>query len=138
MRGIRFDRVQIPSSHQGVGIDWRGGGNLSDCNFTNLNIHRVGWVGSGPYEDQHWMGNAQPIFVSNDVWPANPDSGRGSIRGLRFENGTLGREGRAGAGLNIKKLCDQPCALSLPSRTHTHSLIHPLLIPPIRTYSPRQ
>eukprot|EP01051_Picozoa_sp_SAG22_P000244 SAG22_NODE_5_length_41775_cov_111.520971_7_plen_272_part_00 len=86
MSAIVIDRVHIYSSHQGIGIDWRGAGNLHGAVFSNINIHRAQWDGSGSYDDPHWMGNAQPIFISNDVWANNPDSGTGSVAQLRFEN----------------------------------------------------
>ena len=86
MSGITVDHVHIYSSHQGIGIDWRGAGNLHGAIFSNIMVHRAQWVGSGSYDDPHWMGNAQPIFISNDVWSNNPDSGTGNITDLHFEN----------------------------------------------------
>ena len=41
MSAIVIDRVHIYSSHQGIGIDWRGAGNLRGAVFSNINIHRA-------------------------------------------------------------------------------------------------
>ena len=50
-----------------------------------MNILRAEWVGSGDYLHQNWMGNAQPLFLSNTkVWgPVRP---RGTIANVTFEN----------------------------------------------------
>ena len=65
MSGLHFDKITIANSHQGIGIDWRGQGHFTDSSFTNLHINRVEWDGSGVNFTQNWMGDAQPISVTN-------------------------------------------------------------------------
>ena len=72
MSAIVIDRVHIYSSHQGIGIDWRGAGNLHGAVLSNINIHSAQCDGSGSYDDPHWMGNAQPIVLSADRWRGGP------------------------------------------------------------------
>ena len=86
MEGLSFDALTIYASHQGLGIDLRGTGNISGCRFTNINILRAEWCGSGSYGKQNWMGNAQPIFISNDKTYLKPLGVRGSVSDVLFEN----------------------------------------------------
>eukprot|EP00935_MAST-01C_sp_MAST-1C-sp1_P002243 g2243.t1 len=140
MSDIVFDNIQIHNSHQGIGIDWRGAGHLRNASFTNMNILRASWVGSGPYEDQQWMGNAQPIFVSNDVWPQNPDSGNGTLSGLRFENVSAtgengvfvsGRGGRVSdvALVNVNVVVQQRPKNNATNGPHPSHNYHPSNVP---------
>eukprot|EP01052_Picozoa_sp_SAG31_P002263 SAG31_NODE_78_length_27447_cov_83.819877_9_plen_135_part_00 len=57
MSDIVFDNLQIHNSHHGIGIDWRGAGHLSNAVFSNINLLRMSWVGSGSYTDQNWYGS---------------------------------------------------------------------------------
>ena len=59
MTGLRFDRIQIYSSHHGIGIDWRGAGHFHDAVFSNINVLRADWLGTGSFMSQNWMGAAR-------------------------------------------------------------------------------
>jgi len=52
MSDILFDNIQIHNSHHGIGIDWRGAGHLTNAVFSNVNMLRTSWVGSGTFTSQ--------------------------------------------------------------------------------------
>ena len=87
MEDLLFEDLRVYSSHEGLGIDLREQGDVRNVTFRRVNINRAYWAGSGEFARQNWMGNAQPIFVSNGkvFGPTRP---RGSISGLLFEDVT--------------------------------------------------
>ena len=99
MEDMLFEDLRVYSSHEGLGIDLRESGNVRNVTFRRVNIDQVYWAGSGEFARQNWMGNAQPIFVSNGkaFGPVRP---RGTISGLLFEDVTaVGENGVYISGL---------------------------------------
>ena len=96
MSDILFDNIQIHNAHHGIGIDWRGAGHLTNAVFSNINMLRMSWVGSGSFTDQNWMGAAQSISITNKGGSLlNPNETTGSVSHVRFENITSVSENSA-------------------------------------------
>ena len=95
MSEVRFDNIQIHNAHHGIGIDWRGAGHFRDATFTNINLLRTSWVGSGSYLDQNWMGAAQSISITNNRELLGPGEVPGTISNVLFENITTVSENSA-------------------------------------------
>ena len=99
MEDLLFEDLRVYSSHEGLGIDLRERGDVRNVTFRRVNIDRAYWAGSGGFARQNWMGNAQPIFVSNGkaFGPVRP---RGTISGVLFEDVTaVGENGVYVSGL---------------------------------------
>jgi hypothetical protein len=89
MRDVVFDRVTIYSAHHGVGIDWRGAGHFDNAVFSNINVLRADWVGTGGFESQNWMGAAQPFSITNKGGGLlNPNETIGRVTNVLVENWT--------------------------------------------------
>ncbi|CAE8686837.1 unnamed protein product, partial [Polarella glacialis] len=55
---ISVEGVTLMNGHS-IGIDWRGGGNLSRVRFSNISLLRAEWDGPGDLLQQNWMGAVQ-------------------------------------------------------------------------------
>jgi polygalacturonase len=89
MSDVVFDRISIYSTHHGIGIDWRGAGRLNNAVFSNINVLRADWVGTGDFESQNWMGAAQPFSITNKGgWLLNPNETIGRVTNVLVENFT--------------------------------------------------
>lgn len=87
MSEIYFDRLQIYSSHHGIGIDWRGAGHFHNATFNNINVLRADWVGTGSFMSQNWMGAAQPFSITNKGGGLlNPGEKVGVVSDIVIEN----------------------------------------------------
>jgi hypothetical protein len=99
MSDILFDSIQIHNAHHGIGIDWRGASHLTNAVFSNINLLRMSWVGSGSYRHQNWMGAAQAISITNKgnngSYLLGPNETIGSVSHVRFENITSVTENSA-------------------------------------------
>jgi polygalacturonase len=76
-RNIVFDSCIIRSSHRGLAIQLRDGGDVENIVFSNILIETRHFHGD-------WWGMAEPVYIT--AYPRRDGHKVGRIRGIRFQN----------------------------------------------------